>query len=56
MKVKQLIDNLEEMDRDLEVLVLIEGDENDYPIAGVREGELEDDEQGTTESVVFIMG
>jgi hypothetical protein len=55
MKVKELIDNLEEMDRDLEVLVLIEGDENDYPIVGVREGELDDDEQETTEDVVFVM-
>jgi hypothetical protein len=55
MKVKELINNLEEMDRDLEVMVLIEGDDNDYPIFSVRQGELEDDEQGTTEDVVFIM-
>jgi hypothetical protein len=55
MKVKEMIDSLEEMDRDLEVLVLVEGDENDYPITGVREGELEDPEQETTEDVVFVM-
>jgi hypothetical protein len=55
MKVKEMIDNLEEMDRDLEVMVLIKGDDNDYPISGVREGELEDDEQETTEDVVFVM-
>jgi hypothetical protein len=55
MKVKEMINSLEEMDRDLEVLVLIEGDDNDYPISGVREGELEDEDEKMTEDVVFIM-
>jgi hypothetical protein len=55
MKVREMIDNLEQMDRDLEVRVLIEGDDNDYPVFNVREGELEDDEQETTEDVVFVM-
>jgi len=55
MKVSELINNLEELDGNLDVLVLIEGDDHDYPIVNVREGELEDDEQETTEDVVFIM-
>jgi hypothetical protein len=55
MKVREVIDNLGQMDRDLEVMVLIEADDNDYPVFSVRQGELEDDEQETTEDVVFIM-
>jgi hypothetical protein len=42
-------------DEDLDVYVLIEGNDDDFPVHDIKAGELEDDEEETTEDVVFIM-
>jgi hypothetical protein len=41
---------------DLEIYVLIEGNDDDFPVHDIRVGELEDEEdEDATEDVVFIM-
>jgi hypothetical protein len=52
-EAKAKLDNFD--DDDLEILVLIEGNDNDFPVHDIKEGELEDTEENTTEDVVFIM-
>jgi hypothetical protein len=42
-------------DDDLDVYVLIEGNDDDFPVHDIKAGELEDTEEETTEDVVFIM-
>jgi hypothetical protein len=42
-------------DDDLDVYVLIKGNDDDFPVHDIKAGELEDTEEETTEDVVFIM-
>jgi hypothetical protein len=42
-------------DDDLDVYVLIEGNDDDFPVHDINAGELEDEDEETTEDVVFIM-
>jgi hypothetical protein len=42
-------------DDDLDIYVLIEGNDDDFPVHDIKAGELEDEDEETTEDVVFIM-
>ncbi len=42
-------------DDDLDVYVLIEGNDDDFPVHDIKAGELEDEDEETTEDVVFVM-
>ncbi len=42
-------------DDDLDVYVLIEGNDDDFPVHDIKAGELEDEDEDTTEDVVFVM-
>jgi hypothetical protein len=56
MTVRELKAKLENFDDDdLDVYVLVKGDDDEYEVQDVREGELEDDGDESVEDVVFIM-
>ncbi len=56
MTVREARERLNTFDDDnLDVYVLIEGNDDDFPVHDIKAGELEDEEEETTEDVVFIM-